>query len=102
MVKQPPSTPTVVKVAKTTETTVALSWTASSDDVGVTGYGLYLAESRTSETTGTTGEFTGLKCGTTYTLGVDAKDAGGKRSAVATLSTATSPCTPRRPARRVR
>ena len=39
---QPPSTPTVVKVAKTTETTVALSWTASSDDVGVTGYGLYL------------------------------------------------------------
>ena len=90
---KPPSTPTVVKVAKTTETTVALSWTASTDDVGVTGYGLYLSGSRTSETTGTTGEFTGLKCGTTYTLGVDAKDAGGLRSAVATLSTATSPCT---------
>ena len=73
---------------------MALSWTASTDDVGVTGYGLYLSGSRTSETTGTTGEFTGLTCGTTYTLGVDAKDAGGLRSAVASLSTATSPCSP--------
>ena len=76
-----------------TDTTVALSWTASTDDVAVTGYGLYLSGSRTSETTGTTGQFTGLKCGTTYTLGVDAKDAAGLRSAPATLSTATSPCT---------
>ena len=91
---KPPSTPTLVQVAKTTQTSVALSWTASTDDVGVTGYGLYLSGSRTSETTGTTGEFTGLKCGTTYTLGVDAKDAGGLRSAVASLSTATSPCSP--------
>ena len=91
---KPPSTPTLVQVAKTTQTSVALSWTASTDDVGVTGYGLYLSGSRTSETTGTTGDFTGLKCGTTYTLGVDAKDAGGLRSAVASLSTATSPCSP--------
>ena len=74
---KPPSTPTVVKVAKTSETTVALSWTASNDDVGVTGYGLYLSGSRTSETTGTTGEFAGLECGTTYTLGVDAKGRRG-------------------------
>ena len=91
---KPPTTPTVVKVTAATDTTVALSWTASTDDVAVTGYGLYLSGSRTSETTGTTGQFTGLKCGTTYTLGVDAKDAAGLRSAPATLSTATSPCTP--------
>ena len=91
---KPPSTPTLVQVAKTTQTSVALSWTASTDDIGVTGYGLYLSGSRTSETTGTTGDFTGLKCGTTYTLGVDAKDAGGLRSAVASITTATSPCSP--------
>ena len=83
----------MVKVTTTTDTTVALSWTASTDDVAVTGYGLYQSGSRTSETTGTTGQFTGLKCGTTYTLGVDAKDAASLRSAPATLSTATSPCT---------
>ena len=90
---KPPTTPTVVKVTAATDTTVALSWTASTDDVAVTGYGLYLSGSRTSETTGTTGQFTGLKCGTTYALGVDAKDAAGLRSAPANLSTATSPCT---------
>ncbi len=94
---KPPTTPTVVKVTNATDSSVALSWTASTDDVGVTGYGLYLSGSRTSETSGTSGEFTGLKCGTTYALGVDAKDAGGLRSTVATLSTATSPCTPTTP-----
>ena len=94
---KPPTTPTVVKVTSATDTTVGLSWTASTDDVAVTGYGLYLSGSRTSETTGTTGQFTGLKCGTTYTLGVDAKDAAGLRSAPATLSAATSPCSPTTP-----
>ena len=91
---KPPTTPTLVRVAGASQTSVALSWTASTDDVAVTGYGLYLSGTRTSETSGTSGQFTGLKCGTTYTLGVDAKDAGGLRSAVASLSTATSPCTP--------
>jgi chitodextrinase len=94
---KPPTTPTVVKVTKATDTSVGLSWTASTDDVAVTGYGLYLSGSRTSETSGTTGQFTGLKCGTTYTLGVDAKDAGGLRSTPATLSTATSACKPTTP-----
>ena len=94
---KPPTTPTVVKVTSATDTTVGLSWTASTDDVGVTGYGLYLSGARTTETTGTTGQFTGLKCGTTYTLAVDAKDAEGLRSAPATLSAATSPCSPTTP-----
>ena len=58
---KPPSTPTLVQVAKTTQTTVALSWTASTDDVAVTGYGLYLSGSRTSETTGTTGRVHGAQ-----------------------------------------
>jgi chitodextrinase len=94
---KPPTTPTVVKVTAATANTVALSWTASTDDVAVTGYGLYLSGSRISETTSTTGQFTGLKCGTTYPLGVDAKDAAGLRSATANLSAATSPCTPTTP-----
>ena len=42
-------------------------------------------------------DYTGLKCGTTYALGVDAYDAAGKRSTVAELSTATSPCAPAPP-----
>ncbi len=94
---KPPTTPTVVKVTAATETTRgARPGPPPPTTSRVTGYGLYLSGSRTSETTGTTGQFTGLKCGTTYTLGVDAKDAAGLRSAPATLSTATSPCAPRR------
>ncbi len=44
------------------------------------------------DTTQTSATFASLQCGTTYALGVDAFDAAGKRSTVAELSTATSPC----------
>ena len=45
----------------------------------------------------TSADYTGLQCGTTYALGVDAYDNTGKRSTVAELSTATSPCAPTPP-----
>ncbi len=36
--------------------------------------------------------YTGLNCGTTYTLAVDATDAAGNRSAKASISASTSAC----------
>ena len=87
-----PSTPTGLKVTASTATSVTLVWTASRDDVAVSGYGLYVSGKRNTETTTTSADYTGLQCGTTYALGVDAFDATGKRSTVAELSTATSPC----------
>jgi chitodextrinase len=90
---KPPSTPTGLKVTAATATSVSLAWTASTDDVGVGGYGLYVSGKRTGETTRTSATYSGLQCGTTYALGVDAYDTSGKRSTVAELSTATSPCT---------
>ena len=89
---QPPSTPTGLKVAAATATSVTLAWTASSDDVAVAGYGLYVAGSRTTQTANTSAAFSGLQCGTTYNLGVDAYDNTGKRSSLAQLSAATSAC----------
>ena len=89
---QAPSTPTGLKVTAASTTSVSLAWTASKDDVAVSGYGLYVAGKRTTETTTTSADFAGLQCGTTYALGVDAFDAAGKRSTVTELSTATSPC----------
>ena len=89
---QAPSTPTGLKVTAASTTSVSLAWTASKDDVAVSGYGLYLAGKRTTETTKTSADFAGLQCGTSYALGVDAFDAAGKRSTVTELSTATSPC----------
>ena len=38
----PPSTPTGLAVSGVTQTAMTLSWNASSDNVGVTGYRLYL------------------------------------------------------------
>lgn len=37
----PPTTPTGLNVTATTSTTVSLAWTASTDNVGVTGYRVF-------------------------------------------------------------
>jgi chitodextrinase len=89
---QPPSTPTGVRVTSATQTGLEVGWTASTDDVGVAGYGVYVAGSKASETPDTSTGLTSLTCGTTYTVGVDAFDGAGKRSSIAQLSTATSAC----------
>ena len=67
-------------------------WTASSDNVGVAGYGIYLAGVRIASTSSPGYTFASLTCGTTYSAGVDAYDAAGSRSAVATLFVATAAC----------
>jgi glucose/arabinose dehydrogenase len=84
-----PGTPTVTG---RTQTSVSLSWTASTDNVGVAGYGLYRngVLVGTSPTTG--GTVSGLACATTYTLGVDAYDQAGNRSAQSTTTAATTAC----------
>ncbi len=87
-----PSAPTGLKVTSSTPTSMALAWSPSTDDVAVAGYGLYVSGQRTTDTTKTSADFTGLQCGTTYTMGIDAFDTPGKRSTVTELSAATSPC----------
>jgi chitodextrinase len=89
---QPPSTPTGLKVTGASRTGMTLAWSPSTDDVSVAGYGVYVSGSKTTETAQTTAGVTGLACGTTYAVGVDAYDGAGKRSSIAQLSTATSPC----------
>ena len=87
-----PSTPAGVVVTKATQDTVSLSWTASTDTSGIAEYGLYRNGARVGATPTTSGQFTGLACGTTYTFGVDAANATQNRSGVASLSAATAPC----------
>jgi hypothetical protein len=89
---QPPSVPTALAASSPTQTSVTLGWTASTDDVAVTGYGVYNGAA-TAGTTSTTGyTVAGLACGTSYNLVVDATDAAGNCSARATMSTSTSAC----------
>lgn len=78
-----------------TATSVALGWTASTDNVAVAGYDV-VRVSGTTETTvaaSTTNSVTvtGLTASTAYTFGVYARDAAGNRSArSATVNVTTS------------
>jgi chitodextrinase len=89
---QAPSTPTGLGVGGVGQTSVTLSWTASSDNVGVTGYRLFLNSIQVGTSTLTSYAFTGLSCGTSYTLGVAASDAAGNVSSAATMSATISAC----------
>jgi chitodextrinase len=88
----PPSTPTNLAQTGSTSTTLTVSWTASTDNVGVTGYRLFQNGNQIGTSAATTYQFTGLSCATSYTLGVAAVDAAGNVSGTATMSAATSSC----------
>ena len=89
---QAPSVPANVAAASRTATSIALTWSPSTDNVGVTGYGLYRGGSLVGTSATTTGIFSGLTCNTNYTLAVDAVDAAGNRSGKATVMVATTAC----------
>jgi hypothetical protein len=74
--------------------TIGLSWDASSDNVAVTGYNLYLGTSKVATSTSTSYVFSGLSCGTGYSLGVEAYDAAGNVSTRTTATATTSACPP--------
>ena len=76
------------------QTTVALAWNASTDNVAVTGYRLF-RDGTSVATVSTPGyTYTGLTCGTGYTFAIEAYDAAGNASdrAQATGTTSTSAC----------
>lgn len=94
-----PSVPTL-SASGTTTTSTNLSWTAATDNVGVTGYDIYRNGSLLgSTTTATTYAVTGLTAATAYTFYVRAKDAAGNTSAnsntvnVTTLTNTVTYCT---------
>ncbi|WP_162128403.1 reprolysin-like metallopeptidase [Flavobacterium phycosphaerae] len=96
----PPSAPTLT-ASGTTVNSTNLSWTTSTDNVGVTGYEVYQGGVLIgTTTTATTFAVTGLTPATSYAFTVKAKDAAGNFSAasntvnVTTLSDTTAPTAP--------
>ena len=91
---QAPSAPTGLVMSGQSQTGLTLGWNASTDNVGVTGYSVYRDGSTAGSTAASTRTYTfsGLSCGTTYALGVDAADAAENRSARTTVNAATSAC----------
>jgi len=86
-----PSAPTSLATANTTQTSTDLSWTASTDNVGVTGYDVYQNGIFKANVTTTSYAVTGLTASTAYTFYVIAKDAAGNASAASnTVNVTTS------------
>ena len=88
-----PSVPATLS-SSATQSSITLTWAASTDNVAVAGYGLYRNGTAVGSAVTTSYSFSGLTCGTTYTLAADAYDAAGNRSAKASLTAPTSACPP--------
>ncbi|GAB2959952.1 glycoside hydrolase family 9 protein [Nonomuraea fastidiosa] len=76
----PPSKPGTPEVSSITGSSARLTWTASTDDVGVAGYDVYLGSTVAGTATTTSFDLTGLTPATSYTVHVVARDAAGNTS----------------------
>jgi hypothetical protein len=81
---QAPTTPGGLAASGITVSSANLSWTASTDNVGVTGYDVFANGTFKGSTTTTSFSVTGLTASTTYSMTVKAKDAAGNVSAAST------------------
>ena len=91
----PPTVPTSLAATAASSTQINLTWTASTDDVAVTGYKVERCQGASCTTfaqiaapSGTTFNDTGLSASTSYSYRVLAADAAGNISASSTVVTA--------------
>jgi chitodextrinase len=91
---QAPTTPTSLTATTISNSQIDLSWTASTDNVGVVGYNVYRDGVKIGTTASTTYSSTGLTAATTYSYSVTAFDAAGNTSAPSTSATARTAPTP--------
>ncbi|MGC9375277.1 MAG: GEVED domain-containing protein [Bacteroidales bacterium] len=87
---QAPTAPTNLSASNISENSFTLSWNASTDNVGVTGYDVYQNGSFLNSVTGTSANISGLSAGTTYNYYVKAKDAAGNVSAASSTISVTT------------
>ena len=84
-----PTVPTNLTASNITTSSIDLSWTASTDNVDVTSYDIYLDGTLNTNVTSTNHTLSNLASNTTFSISVLAKDAVGNESAQ------TSPITPK-------
>ncbi|QKX06709.1 T9SS type A sorting domain-containing protein [Aquimarina sp. TRL1] len=87
---QAPSTPRNLTVSSVTATSVSLSWSAATDNVGVTGYDIYKGSTKVATATGTSTTVSGLTANTSYQFKIKAKDAAGNTSGYSNTVNATT------------
>jgi hypothetical protein len=89
----PPSAPANLTATATSPTTVSLSWSASTDNTGVTGYDIVRNGTTIGTVSGTTTNYLDASASpaTSYTYTVDARDGAGNVSPASTPATVTTP-----------
>jgi chitodextrinase len=95
----PPTAPTSLTATAASSTQINLSWTGSTDNVGVTGYQIQRCQNAACSnfaqvgitTTAVTFNDTGLTASTSYSYRVSAKDAANNVSAFSNTATASTP-----------
>jgi hypothetical protein len=89
----PPSAPANLTATATAPSTVSLSWTASTDNNGVTGYDIVRNGTTIGTVSGTTTYYLDASAspGTQYTYTVDARDGAGNVSPPSAPATVTTP-----------
>lgn len=89
----PPSAPTNLVAVAPTSSRINLTWNASTDNVAVSGYNIYNADTNAllATTANTFYNFTGLTSNTTYSYYLKAFDPAGNLSGVSNTASATTP-----------
>ncbi len=87
---QAPTAPTGLVASNVTQNSVDLNWTASTDNIGVSGYDIYQNGAFVASATGTSRTMTGLTASTAYAFKVRAKDAAGNVSTDSNVVNATT------------
>jgi len=90
-----PSTPTGVTSTSKAKTSISLTWSPSTDNVGVTGYEVYVNGNYKDSTSGTSMTVSGLTPGVQYGFSVKAYDAAGNKSGMSTTVYATTETNPK-------
>jgi len=85
-----PSTPTNLTATAISSSQINLTWTASTDNVGVMGYQVFRNGTQVGTPSGTSYNDTGLTAGTSYSYTVKAVDAANNVSAISNTASATT------------
>lgn len=87
---QAPTTVTGLTVSGKTANSISLSWNASTDNVGVSSYDVYMNGSLKTNATSSSSNISGLSSSTNYSFYVVAKDAAGNTSSNSSTVSATT------------
>jgi endonuclease I len=90
---QAPTVPTNLVVSSITATSLHLSWTAATDNIGVTAYDVYMDGTLKTSVATNSISISALTTGTTYSFYIKAKDAAGNLSSNSTTLNATTTAT---------